>query len=195
MKSIHDVRRENLIDLINRDFDGTQSRLAERMGTQQNLLSRWVTGKKNIGDQAARKIEAAARKATNWMDLDRSMSADNQLPSPEEMEIGILVARNLAEWMSNNRELSSQGKLSKASGIAQSTINRIMNNEASPTVGTLEALAVPFGRKGYELLMHPDDPAIINYDHARYGLLPPGEKDKIKSFIDFVLIHNNKNQE
>ena len=57
MKSIHDVRRENLKDVIDREFNGVQSRLAERMVTQPNLINRWANGKKIIGDQSARKIE------------------------------------------------------------------------------------------------------------------------------------------
>ena len=71
MKSIQDVRRQNLNDLIDREFNGVQTRMAEKLGTQANLVNRWALGKKVIGDQVARKIEAAANKPRNWLDIDR----------------------------------------------------------------------------------------------------------------------------
>ncbi|MBI6263898.1 transcriptional regulator, partial [Proteus mirabilis] len=74
MKSIQDVRRQNLNDLIDREFNGVQTRMAEKLGTQANLVNRWALGKKVIGDQVARKIEAAANKPRNWLDIDRSLS-------------------------------------------------------------------------------------------------------------------------
>lgn len=55
MKSIQDVRRQNLNDLIDREFNGVQTRMAEKLGTQANLVNRWALGKKVIGDQVARK--------------------------------------------------------------------------------------------------------------------------------------------
>jgi hypothetical protein len=50
MKSIQDVRRQNLNDLIDREFNGVQTRMAEKLGTQANLVNRWALGKKVIGD-------------------------------------------------------------------------------------------------------------------------------------------------
>ncbi|EFD5358708.1 TPA: helix-turn-helix domain-containing protein [Escherichia coli] len=195
MKSIHDVRRENLKDVIDREFNGVQSRLAERMVTQPNLINRWANGKKIIGDQSARKIEKAANKPTNWLDIDRSLSIREEESKVDTGDACELAAHNLRAWMSENRELSSQQRLAEASGISQSSINRMLRNEVSITIANLDAIAAAFGRRGYELLIPPDDPGVIKYDRSRYALLPKSEKDKVESFIDFVMMQNGKNQE
>jgi transcriptional regulator with XRE-family HTH domain len=182
MKSIQDVRRQNLNDLIDREFNGVQTRMAEKLGTQANLVNRWALGKKVIGDQVARKIEAAANKPRNWLDIDRSLSQEGFQPVGPS-DIGQLAAHNLERWMSESRDLSTQGKLHRASGVAQVTISRLLNNEVSVSISTLENVASAFGRHGYELLIHPHDPATINYDRSRYALLPETEKAKIESNI------------
>ena len=50
MKSIQDIRRQNINDIIDRDFNGVQTRLAEKLGTQANLVNRWARGQKVVGD-------------------------------------------------------------------------------------------------------------------------------------------------
>lgn len=75
MKSIQDIRRQNINDIIDRDFNGVQTRLAEKLGTQANLVNRWARGQKVVGDTVARKIEKAANKPSNWLDVDHSLSA------------------------------------------------------------------------------------------------------------------------
>lgn len=194
MKSIQDVRRQNLRDLIDRDFNGVQTRLAERMETQANLVNRWVLGKKVIGDQVARKIETAANKPRNWLDIDRSLTLDSFTPVGPT-DIGIIAAHNLERWMRESESLTSQGKLERASGISQNTVSRMLNNEVSVSISTLESVASAFGRHGYELLIHPQDQSSIKYDRSRYALLPQSEKDKIESYIEFVLSQNDKNSQ
>ncbi len=93
MKSIRDVRRQNLNDLIDREFNGVQTRMAEKLGTQANLVNRWALGKKVIGDRVARKIEAAANKPRNWLDIDRSLSQEGFQPVGPS-DIGQLAAHN-----------------------------------------------------------------------------------------------------
>lgn len=192
MKSIQDVRRQNLKELIDREFNGVQTRLAERMETPANLVNRWVLGKKVIGDQVARKIETAANKPRNWLDIDRSLSQEGYQPTGPS-DIGLIASHNLQRWMSESEELTTQGKLQRASGISQNTVSRMLNNEVSVSISTLESIASAFGRRGYELLMHPQDQSSIKYDRARYESLPRSEKDKIESYIEFVLSQNDKN--
>lgn len=86
MKSINDIRRENLRDIINRDFDGRQVRLAERLEINANVISRWLkpaTDKnhKTIGDSVARKLEIAANKPKFWLDRDHMMA---NTPAPKQ---------------------------------------------------------------------------------------------------------------
>lgn len=194
MKSIHDIRRDNLKDLIDREFNGVQSRLAERMGIEPNLVSRWSNNKKKIGDTVARKIEKAGNKPTNWLDVDHYFAMQEDVAQMDAGQIGEVAAHNLKAWMGSNRELSSQQKLAEASGISQASINRMLRNEVSITIANLDAIAAAFGRRGYELLIPPNDPATINYDRSRYALLPEAEKDNIKNFIDFVMVKNDKQQ-
>lgn len=192
MKSIYEVRRENLVNLINKEFNGVQTRMAERIGTQANLVNRWALGKKIIGDQSARKIEAAARKPNYWLDIDYDAREDSY-QYVENEDISQVLSRNLTSWMHENADLSSQGKLGKACGLAQSTIGRIINCEASVSISTLEQIAQAFGRHGYELLIHPGDPSVIKYNRQKYALLPQEEKTRVENFISFA-ISQNENQ-
>ncbi|WP_442801374.1 helix-turn-helix domain-containing protein [Serratia rubidaea] len=194
MKSINDIRRENLRDIINRDFDGRQVRLAERLEINANVISRWLKpeGEKHhkaIGDTVARKLEAAARKPKFWLDRDHMLAmAAGAEQEQEETEIGAIVAKNLELWMSNNRDLSSQAKVAHAAGIGQATVGRVLNREGNTTLNNLEAIAGAFGRRGYELLLKQKDPTIINYDRTQYAKLSDEDKAKIESFIDFVMM-------
>lgn len=193
MKSINDIRRDNLRDIIDRDFNKTQSRLAERLECQPNLVSRWVKGVKTIGDSVARKIEKAANKPTFWLDVDHYLTMVAGVEQEEEhSEIGVVVASNLQRWMESNRAFSSQHKVAEAAGVSQATINRLLRNEASITLNNLAAIAAVFGRRAYELIVPPGDTGMIKYDHSRYALLPETEKAKIESFIDFILAQNDK---
>lgn len=193
MKSINDIRRENLRDIINRNFDGRQVRLAERLEINANVISRWLkpaTDKnhKAIGDTVARKLEVAANKPKFWIDRDHIMAlAAGAASEQEETEVGAIVANNLEMWMNNSRDLSSQAKVGTAAGVGQSTVNRVLSREGNVTINSLEAIASAFGRRGYELLLKPKDPTLINYDRSQLAQLSSEDKAKIESFIEFVM--------
>lgn len=191
MKSIYQIRQENLKEILRRDFDDNQSRLAEALGTQQNLVSRWENGKKNIGTNAARKIEKVARRDAFWLDVDRGIP-DEEPESEIRSQIGAVAAENLRRWMSEHPTLNTQQRLADKSGISQPTIYRLLRTEAGITINNLAMLAEAFGRSAYELLMPQNAPGVINYDHAAYAALPAAEKDKIRSFIEFVISQNAK---
>lgn len=189
MKSIYDIRRENLSEIINRDFDANQTRLAERLGIQQNLVSRWETGAKNIGSNAARRIEETARRPAYWLDFDHQL-----IPSEPVQEdsaaapsaVGAIAAANLRRWMQQSGEMSQQ-QVADASGVSQATINRFLRNEASITLNNLAAIAEAFNKCPYEMLQPP---GALEYDIGSYAALPPGEKEKIQSFIEFIIAQN-----
>lgn len=198
MKNIHDVRRENLRTIIQKDFDGRQIRLAEALGCQPNLISRWMAepsqaSAKNIGMSSANKIELAARKPKGWLDTDHGMAmAADAEPLDADTEIGIIAAQNLTSWMQANKELKSQAAVAEKAEVGQSTVNRLLNREASISINNLAAIAAVFNRRAYELLIPPHDESVIQYDRSRYADLPAEEKAKIKSFIDFVMSENTK---
>lgn len=78
MKSAADVRLENLETLVKQA--GTADALAERCGLSAEYISQIrnravdkKTGKaRNLGSQAARKLEAGMGKPTGWMDTNHS---------------------------------------------------------------------------------------------------------------------------
>lgn len=194
MKSINEVRRENLLEIIRRDFDGKQIRLAEKLKINANLVSRWLKpvadkNNKGIGDSVARKIEEASNKPKYWLDRDHVLALDSGADEAEqETDAGAIVASNLEKWMSGNRELSSQVKVAAAAGVGQATVNRVLSREGNVTINSLEAIAGAFGRRGYELLLQQNDPTLINYDRSQFAQLPPEDKAKIESFIEFVML-------
>lgn len=79
--NIKNIRRERLGQLINERFSGKQADLATHAGIPANLISRYMTGLKGIGEDMARKIESACRLAPHW--LDKKGSHANVEPGPE----------------------------------------------------------------------------------------------------------------
>ncbi|WP_395490859.1 helix-turn-helix domain-containing protein [Cedecea davisae] len=193
MKSISDIRRENLTEVIRRYFDDNQTRMAESMGVQQSVISRWVKGHRNVGNSSARKIEEVSGRPKYWLDTDHVLSLKDSR-EPQEYEarsfIGEVAAENLRRWMLGDSVLNSQQRVGEKAGIAQATVQRLLSKEASTTIGTLAAIADAFGRQAFELLVPKEHPGIINYDHARFAALPDSEKEKVRSFIEFILQQN-----
>lgn len=78
MKTIDEIRLENLLAAISRA--GTATALAEKSGLSAAYISQIKnrqpdskTGKpKNMGDEAARKVEAGIGEKRGWMDVDHS---------------------------------------------------------------------------------------------------------------------------
>lgn len=193
MKSISEIRRENLIEVIRRYFDNNQTRMAERMEVQQSVISRWVKGHRNVGTVSARKIEEISGRPKFWLDTDHVLSiSDDRDPQEYEVRsyVGEVVAENLRRWMIADSVLNSQQRVGDKAGIAQATVQRVLSKEASTTIGTLAAIADAFGRQAFELLVPKEHPGIISYDHSRFAALPESEKAKVNSFIEFILQQN-----
>lgn len=187
MRPISAIRRANLIHIIETRFASKQVSAAVALGVQPNLISRWK-GEKPIGNAAARKIEQKLGLDMYWMDQDR----DSTVPAEVDSAIGATIARNLREWMDNSDKLNTQSKLQKASQVSQSTIQRVLSSDVDPTVGVINSIAGAFGRHGYELMMPASDQRQIVYDRSAYAALPEEERAKIRSFIEFVISQNRK---
>ncbi|HHS9967647.1 TPA: helix-turn-helix domain-containing protein [Raoultella ornithinolytica] len=194
MKSIYDIRRDNLNEIIRQSFDNTQLRFAERIKKSQNLVNRWCKGTKNIGANAAREIEAFARKDRFWLDIDHMSDAPEQLPliSPGEWSVEKQAALTLSQWMDANKELGSEKKVADAAGIGQTTVNRILNCDGSTSIGVLSAIARAFGREAHELIIPPGAGQIIEYDQHAFADLPQEERNKISAFIKFIVSQNKE---
>jgi hypothetical protein len=73
MKSLYDIRRDNVRQLVEARFGGSQTRLAKAVGlAQPSFVSRLLTDRsgtrKNIGHRLARRIEAALKLSPNSLD-------------------------------------------------------------------------------------------------------------------------------
>ncbi|WP_339053878.1 helix-turn-helix transcriptional regulator [Arsenophonus endosymbiont of Crataerina pallida] len=192
MKSIRDIRRDNLIYIIEKYYDGKQRRLAEALECAPNVISRYLSSSdlkshRDISDHTARKIEYIARLPKYWMDSDHlGGNVEDSNSNRANTVIGKIVSDNLTTFMLIDG-IKSQAQLSVKSKLGQSTINRIVKNEASATIDSLEAIANALGRKPYELLIPPNDKDILQYDHKKYADLPWSEKEKINDFIEFII--------
>jgi hypothetical protein len=71
IQSISEIRRDNLRFLVETRFNGNQSALARALDVEPNLISRLLNpaSKKKIGDDFARRVERAADKPVNWLDV------------------------------------------------------------------------------------------------------------------------------
>lgn len=73
MKNIEEIRRDNLLRVIEEDFDGVKSRLAEALGVQPAQITRYFvegTHGRNVGSDIARRIESITARPEGWMDAE-----------------------------------------------------------------------------------------------------------------------------
>jgi hypothetical protein len=72
MKSISEIRRDNLIDICQSFFDGNQEKLANALGRDKNVISRVLNPQhsqpREIGNSLARGIESTLKIEPNWLD-------------------------------------------------------------------------------------------------------------------------------
>lgn len=108
MKTIHDVRRENLATVIQTHWQGKAARLAAKLKCEKTVLSRIKSetkSRRNMGAPLARKIEDASGLDRGWMDTDHNAKpADiseyawklaeqiEQLPVADQQMVEMLVA-------------------------------------------------------------------------------------------------------
>lgn len=192
MKSIYEIRLENLVDLIRTTFDNRQVRLAERLEVKASLVSQWYNGRKPIGFSAARMIEAAARKEKNWLDIDHGNDGNKKLPEINRTDE--IVAWTLQSWMNENKKFNTEARVAAAAGVSQSTVHRILARDVSPSVAVLVSIASVFGRRVYELMLPVPVRQLLPYGHDAYMNLTQENKDKIKSFMDFIYSQNKSEQ-
>lgn len=64
-----------------------------------------------------------------------------------------IIADNLKKLMFKNSQ--SQGYIHRMTGISQSTVGRILNNEVSPTIDSLDKIANLYNLHSWQLLL-PD---------------------------------------
>lgn len=99
-----------------------------------------------------------------------------------------VLADRLNTLMFRTRALDTQVKLAEASGVAQSTIGRILRCETSATLDNIESIARAFGIDASVLLRSAESPASgMDAELSRVASLPASERMKVAAFIDFTV--------
>ncbi|EJD6539131.1 helix-turn-helix transcriptional regulator [Providencia rettgeri] len=199
MKSIQDIRRDNLVFVIEKHYEGKQKSLAAALGCAPNVISRYLMSSdmkshRSLSDPIARKIEHLTKLPKYYMDKDHLNVPAEQIADElarQPTDIGRILGDNITTYMMIDG-FKSQAQLSVKSGLGQATVNRIIKNESSATVDSVAAIADALGRKPYELLMSKDDEDVLHYDHKKFAALPLCEKEKIQDFIEFIISKNEK---
>jgi transcriptional regulator with XRE-family HTH domain len=91
------------------------------------------------------------------------------------------LAQRLREWMDARPDLNTQAKVAKISGVAQTTISRILNAGTGVTLDNLEAIARAFDRHPYEMLIDSDTQLAQQIAH-----LPVIQQQHVAAFAQFV---------
>jgi transcriptional regulator with XRE-family HTH domain len=92
------------------------------------------------------------------------------------MKIRAVLAANLKVLMAANNH--SQGDVHRHTGIAQSSIGRIINMQVDATIGTLESIADLYHLQAWQLLVQ-------DFDHTNPPMLKQ-ISDKEKEFYDKI---------
>lgn len=96
-----------------------------------------------------------------------------------------VLARRLRELMDETPALDTQMKIAARSGIAQSTVGRILRGDVAVTLDNVEALAVSFGRDPADLLICDKTKARTALQAVLSGL-PAADIEKVSAYARFV---------
>lgn len=194
MKSIAEIRKDNLIYIIERYYNGKQKLLADALGVAPSMISRYLSPKdlkshRELTDPMSRKIEYVTRISKYWMDVDHLKEGHAESEKEEYIptEIGKILSDNITTFMLNDG-IKSRVKLSVDSGLAQSTVNRIINCEASATAESIDAIAKAMGRQAYELLILKMIKALLTMIEEPIQNFPPANKLLLKISLNLSLI-------
>jgi hypothetical protein len=85
------IRRENMLELFhafstaheeqNQPERGRMKRFAEKFDTSPRSFGHVWNGRRNIGDELARRLELAFSKPVNWMDTDHDAASSSAVRS------------------------------------------------------------------------------------------------------------------
>ena len=85
MKSIEEIRRDNLQAVIDAKCGGSQTAAAKVLGYERStLVNHWTRGRKNIGTDVARTIEQAFKLPNNWMDAEHNLTISDSPVSAQK---------------------------------------------------------------------------------------------------------------
>ncbi|WP_244103686.1 helix-turn-helix domain-containing protein [Burkholderia ambifaria] len=116
------------------------------------------------------------------IDLSRQYAAMNKMPLRK------ILARNIRRHMEANEDIRTQVQLAKAAGVAQSSVARVLKGEVDTQLFVIEAIADAIGVPPGSLLTNDEvEQELLRFNRSLVAALPPSEKAKIESYIEFVL--------
>ena len=107
MKTIKEIRKNNLLVLINDVAGGNQAQFARTVKIDPTMISNIKNPKlknRNMGDDLARKVEVALNKATGWMDKEHSLFVSNKNSEIINKKLNFILDY-LANPQTNNEKL------------------------------------------------------------------------------------------
>ncbi|EMN1928321.1 helix-turn-helix transcriptional regulator [Burkholderia ambifaria] len=105
-----------------------------------------------------------------------------------KMPLRKILARNIRRHMAANDDIRTQVQLAKAAGVAQSSVARVLKGDVDTQLFVIEAIAAAIGVPPGSLLMDDDvEQELLRFNRSLVAALPPSEKAKIESYIEFVL--------
>lgn len=98
------------------------------------------------------------------------------------------VALRLKGWMAERVDLDTQMKVSKAAGVSQTTVSRILLSRTGVTIDNLTLIARAFGREPWELILPDGSAGVIHALQSNRNILalPQDAQARIAAFIDFT---------
>lgn len=97
------------------------------------------------------------------------------------MSIRHTLATRIRDLMASRVTLDTQTKLSGKAGVSQSTIQRILSEEASATIDSVAAIAGAFGVAPVDMLRDESEDARLL---SLWGQLNGSDKKRVLSFIE-----------
>jgi transcriptional regulator with XRE-family HTH domain len=102
-----------------------------------------------------------------------------------------ILAEQIRDRMAKRPGLDTQQALSKAAGVTQSTIWRILEQRVGASVDVVDDIAKALGTTSIALLCEPDQIELFTL----FDKLEPGDKEKVLSFMNVTIRSKSSNIE
>jgi SOS-response transcriptional repressor LexA len=176
MKSIDDVRRENLKKAVDELFGGSQTAAAARLGKDKpTQINHWLNGAKNMSKDSARLIEAKFELPPFWMDAEHSSyNLDAPMKAPKSGMIVKSPTRQGGNLEKSNTEPGPdiKGKYPLISWVQAGAWESIVDNFAPGDAEEWLDAPVRVSQSSYYLRVRGES----MYDPADHRSFHEGEK-------------------
>lgn len=98
-----------------------------------------------------------------------------------------MIAMRLRELMDASIDMQTQEAVAKRSGMAQTTIGRILKQQVAATIDNIESIARAFNVDASQLIAGDKGTSALDEWQKQIENLPPSERDRIIQFIRFTI--------